>query len=85
MFYVGCIIEGLSHLHERKIAHRCLGMSAKMLVVGEGGLKQKWRTKRSATTRNNKKKRRQQQQQQQNKQNKQHREHRERVISACER
>lgn len=24
MFYVGCIIEGLSHLHERKIAHRDL-------------------------------------------------------------
>ena len=27
MFYVACIIEGLGHLHERKIAHRCLGLA----------------------------------------------------------
>jgi hypothetical protein len=26
MFYVGCIIEGLSHLHERKIAHRAMAL-----------------------------------------------------------
>lgn len=61
MFYVGCIIEGLSHLHERKIAHRCLGMSAKML--GEGGFETEVEDEEKCNDKNknnnNKKKRRQ--------------------------